>query len=182
MNLLNKTLFPHFPYGFNKLGTVATVASFTADDLRQTYQRFAVPSNTVIAVVGRMDPQKVLERIEQLFGRIPPTDSGNAGDSGSGTFGKGQREHHACSPSKGPSCDRIQGNHHFTTRIAFPWMSSTMSWVRREGCFVSSGTRNHWRSMLLRSFGREWTLEFLVCTWLAMRQKLIERTRDCSGK
>ena len=73
MNLLNKTLFPHFPYGFNKLGTVATVASFTADDLRRTYKRFAVPSNTVIAVVGRMDPPKLLESIEQLFGRIPPT-------------------------------------------------------------------------------------------------------------
>ncbi|MGO9116360.1 MAG: M16 family metallopeptidase [Desulfomonilaceae bacterium] len=72
MNLLNKTLFPRFSYGFNKLGTVATVASFTADDLRQTYKRFAVPSNTVIAVVGRMDPPKVLESMEQLFGIIPP--------------------------------------------------------------------------------------------------------------
>ncbi len=72
-SLLNKTLFPHFPYGFNKLGTAATVASFTADDLRRTYKRFAVPSNTVIAVVGRMDPTKVLENIEQLFGKIPPT-------------------------------------------------------------------------------------------------------------
>src|SRR5271157_399797 len=71
ISVLNKTLFPNFPYGFDKLGTPATVASFTVDDLRQTYKRFAVPSNTVIAVVGQMDPQKVLERIEQLFGRIP---------------------------------------------------------------------------------------------------------------
>jgi zinc protease len=72
ISVLNRTLFPNFPYGFDKLGTPATVASFTVDDLRQTYQRFAVPSNTVVAVVGQMDPQKVLERIEQLFGSIPP--------------------------------------------------------------------------------------------------------------
>ena len=74
IDILNKTLFPNYPYGFDKQGTPATVASFTADDLRRTYQRFAVPPNTVIAVVGRMDPQKVLERIEQLFGRIPAKD------------------------------------------------------------------------------------------------------------
>jgi zinc protease len=71
INVLNKTLFPGFPYGFDKLGTPATVASFTRDDLSRTYQRFAVPSNTIIAVVGKMEPEKVLERIDQLFGGIP---------------------------------------------------------------------------------------------------------------
>ncbi len=71
INVLNKTLFPNFPYGFDKFGTPATVASFTGDDLSRTYQRLAVPSNTVIAVVGKMEPQKVLARIDQLLGRIP---------------------------------------------------------------------------------------------------------------
>ncbi len=71
ISVLDKTLFPDFPYGFDKLGTPATVASFTVDDLRQAYKRFAVPANTVIAVVGKMDPQKVLEKIEELLGRIP---------------------------------------------------------------------------------------------------------------
>ncbi|MBI5250274.1 MAG: insulinase family protein, partial [Desulfomonile tiedjei] len=71
MNVLYKTVFPHFPYGFNKLGTVATVSGFTADELKQTYQRFATPSNTVFVVVGDMDPQKVMHRISQLFGQIP---------------------------------------------------------------------------------------------------------------
>jgi zinc protease len=71
INILNKTLFPHFPYGFDRFGTEASVAGFTRDDLRQTYQRFAVPSNTVIAVVGDMDTQKVGDKIDQLFGKIP---------------------------------------------------------------------------------------------------------------
>jgi zinc protease len=71
INFLNKTLFPTFPYGFDKLGTPATVAGFTPDDLKQTYQRFSAPSNTVIALVGRMDTAKVMDRIEKLFGKIP---------------------------------------------------------------------------------------------------------------
>ncbi|MCL4538591.1 MAG: insulinase family protein, partial [Bacteroidetes bacterium] len=70
INILNKTLFPKFPYGFDKLGSEASVAGFTQEDLRQTYQRFAVPSNTVIAVVGEMDTQKVGDKIAQLFGGI----------------------------------------------------------------------------------------------------------------
>jgi zinc protease len=71
INILNKTAFPKFPYGFNKLGSVATVSGFTAEDLKAAYRRFVVPSNTVIAVVGKMDTQKVLERMEELFGKIP---------------------------------------------------------------------------------------------------------------
>jgi len=73
INILNKTLFPNFPYGFNKLGSEASVAGLTVEELRQTYQRFAVPSNTVIVVVGEMDPQKVGDKISQLFGSIPTT-------------------------------------------------------------------------------------------------------------
>jgi len=71
LNILNKTLFPDFPYGFDKQGTPATVAGFTVEDLTKTYQNFAVPANTVITGVGKMDPLKVLERVEQLFGTIP---------------------------------------------------------------------------------------------------------------
>lgn len=71
INILNKTLFPNFPYGFNKLGSEASVAGFTVEELRQTHQRFAVPSNTVIAVVGEMDTQKMGDKINQIFGSIP---------------------------------------------------------------------------------------------------------------
>jgi zinc protease len=71
INILNKTLFPNFPYGFNKLGSEASVAGFTVEELRQTHQRFVVPSNTVIAVVGEMDAQKMGDKISQVFGSIP---------------------------------------------------------------------------------------------------------------
>jgi len=71
INILNRTLFPDFPYGFDKLGIPATVAGFTVEDLEWAYQRLAVPSNTVIAAVGKMDARKVSEKMEQLFGKIP---------------------------------------------------------------------------------------------------------------
>jgi zinc protease len=71
IKILNKTLFPQFPYGFDLLGTPQTVSGFTPEDLKQTYRRFAVPANTVIAAVGAMDPKEVMDRAEQLFGKIP---------------------------------------------------------------------------------------------------------------
>jgi zinc protease len=71
VNVLNATVFKDHPYAFVKEGTLATVAEFTTDDLKQTYARYAVPSNTVISGVGDLDVEKTLARIEQLFGKLP---------------------------------------------------------------------------------------------------------------
>jgi zinc protease len=71
VNVLNATVFKDHPYAFVKEGTLATVSGFTADDLKRTYARYAVPSNTVITGVGDLDVEKTLARIEQLFGKLP---------------------------------------------------------------------------------------------------------------
>lgn len=71
ITMLGKTLFKDNPYGFDKEGTLATVASFTREDLLDTYRRYSVPSNTVISVVGDFDVEKTLRKIEELFGSIP---------------------------------------------------------------------------------------------------------------
>ncbi len=68
---LNKILFKNHPYGFNKEGNLSTVAGFSSEDLKTTYNRYAVPANTVITVVGDMDPEKTLKKITELFGSIP---------------------------------------------------------------------------------------------------------------
>jgi zinc protease len=68
LKILNKAVFPAAPYGFDQQGTVNTVSGFTREDLKQAYRRFAVPSNTVIAAVGKMDTEEVLDTIEKLFG------------------------------------------------------------------------------------------------------------------
>jgi zinc protease len=71
LKILNKTVFPDDPYGFDQLGTVRTVSGFTGDDLRQAYHRFAVPTNTVITGVGKMNTKAVLDAMEKLFGKTP---------------------------------------------------------------------------------------------------------------
>jgi zinc protease len=71
INVLNAALFERHPYGFVKEGTLTSVAGFTRADLQQTYERFAVPPNTVITAVGDMDLQKTMDRLEELFGKIP---------------------------------------------------------------------------------------------------------------
>lgn len=70
-------VFPEHPYGFDKEGTLATVAGFDRNDLAGVYKRYAVPSNTVISGVGKMDLRKTRDLIHDLFGKIPamPLDS-----------------------------------------------------------------------------------------------------------
>ena len=51
-------VFPEHPYGFDKEGTLASVAGFTVEDLKQTYAHFAIPSNMVLTIVGDMDAKK----------------------------------------------------------------------------------------------------------------------------
>ncbi len=70
LTILGRTLFKDHPYGFDKEGTLSTVASFTREDLFNTYKRYAVPSNTVISVVGDFHVENTLRKIEELFGSI----------------------------------------------------------------------------------------------------------------
>jgi zinc protease len=71
LKVLNKTVFPSSPYGFDQLGTMQSISGLTADDLRHTYRRFAVPENTVICAVGMMNAGEVMKAIEKSFGNIP---------------------------------------------------------------------------------------------------------------
>jgi zinc protease len=71
ISTLNQTLFTSHPYGFNREGKVKSVSGFSRDELNSSYERFSVPSNTVVTVVGDMDAGKVKERISEIFGKIP---------------------------------------------------------------------------------------------------------------
>jgi len=71
LNILASEMFRNHPYGFDKEGTISSVSKMTRRDLQKTYQRFSVPSNTVIAGVGSMNLGKTMDRIRDLFGRLP---------------------------------------------------------------------------------------------------------------
>lgn len=71
INCLNGVVFEKHPYGFNKEGTLETVSQFSQQDLINCYRNYSTPSNTVISIVGAMDPEKTLKILDSLFGSLP---------------------------------------------------------------------------------------------------------------
>ncbi len=63
--------FSAHPYQWPVIGWMADISSFTRDDLYQHYRTYYEPNNATIVVVGDIDSQKLLARIEQYFGGIP---------------------------------------------------------------------------------------------------------------
>ncbi|MDH5643987.1 MAG: insulinase family protein [Gemmatimonadota bacterium] len=59
----SETLWPDHPYGYSILGTRDTVASLTADDLRELHSRAYHPKQVVIAGAGNLPHDKLLEQL-----------------------------------------------------------------------------------------------------------------------
>ncbi|MFZ5624030.1 MAG: M16 family metallopeptidase, partial [Gemmatimonadota bacterium] len=55
-----------------RIGTEETLASFTRDDVWNYYCSRYVPERTIVAVVGDLDANETLRRVEHLFGRWEP--------------------------------------------------------------------------------------------------------------
>ncbi len=65
---LYSAAFNTHPYGNSITGNTSDIQSFTQKKLKKFYRNFYNPSNAVIAVVGRIDSDSVLNRIRDLFG------------------------------------------------------------------------------------------------------------------
>jgi predicted Zn-dependent peptidase len=63
--------FLQHPYRNNTIGWESDVANITHTDLVEFYRRFYCPANAVLAVVGRVETDHVLERVRALFGALP---------------------------------------------------------------------------------------------------------------
>ncbi|MBI2876642.1 MAG: insulinase family protein [Candidatus Tectomicrobia bacterium] len=70
-NLFANTLYPRHPYGMNALGTEENVRRLTRQDLLDFYRRYAVAENLVLAVVGDIDADKVIDKIARIFRSFP---------------------------------------------------------------------------------------------------------------
>lgn len=66
-NLFGKTLYGTHPYAFNALGTIESVEKITADDIRKYFDKWALPENMVMAVVGDVDPGAIKTKMELLL-------------------------------------------------------------------------------------------------------------------
>jgi zinc protease len=61
------------PYeGYYPIGTVAGIESTTAEDLREFYETWYVPSNMAIVAVGDMPADDLFALVEEYFGSVEP--------------------------------------------------------------------------------------------------------------
>jgi zinc protease len=63
--------FDKHPYRHEVIGEMADLQSMTREDLFQHYQSYYRPSNGVLAIAGDFETKKMIERIRELFERIP---------------------------------------------------------------------------------------------------------------
>jgi zinc protease len=69
---LTATAFKAHPYRHPTIGWLSDLQTMTRDDLYGYYRRYYVPNNATLVVVGDVDSDEALRRIEQRFGGIPP--------------------------------------------------------------------------------------------------------------
>jgi len=76
---LNSAIFDGHQYGRPQIGTEQSVNALASADFLKFHKRYFIPSNTILAVVGDINPSEVVPKIEKLFGgweqEKPPDDS-----------------------------------------------------------------------------------------------------------
>ena len=65
------TAFIAHPYGRPTIGWSSDLQSFSATDAINFFKKYYVPANTVIAIVGDVNPAEAMPVIEKYFGRLP---------------------------------------------------------------------------------------------------------------
>jgi predicted Zn-dependent peptidase len=67
--------FQGHPYGRDPLRAVETIPALTKQDLRSFLTRYFVPSNSVVAVSGDIDMEKVTESLRRFFRGLPQNEA-----------------------------------------------------------------------------------------------------------
>lgn len=71
VNQMNTEMFAGTPYAHDPLGTRPSFEKTTGAMLNEFYEKWYSPSNSILVVVGDVDPASTLAKIKNLFGRIP---------------------------------------------------------------------------------------------------------------
>jgi zinc protease len=69
---LTATAFKAHPYGHPTIGWLSDLQAMTRDDLYGYYRRHYVPNNATLVIVGDVDPDDALRRVERHFGGVAP--------------------------------------------------------------------------------------------------------------
>lgn len=63
-------LYEGHPYALPVEGTPKTVKSITRDELEEFHNRYWVPSNMILSIVGNVDEKKLLKKVNDALGKI----------------------------------------------------------------------------------------------------------------
>ncbi len=65
------TAFTAHPYGRPVVGWPSDLTTFSATDAKEFFDKYYVPSNMVVTLVGDLNPDEVWPVVEKYFGRLP---------------------------------------------------------------------------------------------------------------
>jgi predicted Zn-dependent peptidase len=74
--VLERVVFGAHPYGAPTDGTPDSVARMTTDELRDFHQRLYAPGNSILAIVGNIEPAAAFDAAERAFGTWMARESG----------------------------------------------------------------------------------------------------------
>ncbi|MBI3492932.1 MAG: insulinase family protein [Acidobacteria bacterium] len=63
--------FTVHPYRHATIGSMADLEAASADDVRDFYRTYYVPSNATLVLVGDFDPTQAVQMVNQYLGRVP---------------------------------------------------------------------------------------------------------------
>ena len=66
--VFRRLVYGFHPYAWPQIGTPATLASLTRDDLVAFHRRYFVPNNAILAVVGDVTKEEAFEGVRKAFG------------------------------------------------------------------------------------------------------------------
>lgn len=68
---LNAAAFTAHPYGWPVIGWMSDLKNIKKSEVAEYFKQYYSPNNAVIAVVGDINPDKVIDLVERYFGDIP---------------------------------------------------------------------------------------------------------------
>ena len=66
-----KLALPNSPKGESVIGPMQEIGNTDIKDLEQWYKTWYAPNNATLVIVGDVDPQQTIKKVEQYFGAIP---------------------------------------------------------------------------------------------------------------
>ena len=68
-DIFNELIYGDSPQHRPPIGSEATVKTLTREDVRDFYERFYVPDNTILAIVGDINKDEIRTKVEATYGR-----------------------------------------------------------------------------------------------------------------